>query len=187
MGRTVWVDTGMVEVARGKVLLKSTPLGSCIAIMGYSRETQQGGMAHIMLPGRAPTNVHPKTKYAADAIDVLLERLSNPYGYAGLRIFLVGAGNVLMRSRDTICQDNISSVTDYLNRFGLLVRGFALGGIQRRVAHLDVETGHVSYTEGNLPLRTLYHSCRQHSVENFSHLQPGSEDYDITTDEFVVR
>jgi len=152
MKKIIDVQIGEVEVGRGKVILKSKAIGSCIAVLAYDATKNIGAMAHVMLPGSAPANKEPneRTKYAANAIDAMVSRM----GHLGsknddLEVVLVGAGNVLNRKDDTICKDNIESTLELLRKKHLKVSAQAVGGINRRSASLDVERGIISYSESD--------------------------------------
>ena len=56
---------------------------------------------------------------------------------------------MLDRKNDTVCQTNIDSVSQILKEKDIPVRACALGGTQRRMVRLDVETGTVMYSEGD--------------------------------------
>jgi len=151
MTKTIDVQIGQVEAGRGKVILQSNAIGSCIAIAAYDATRNIGVMAHVMLPGIAPLKkASEKTKYAADAIDAILNKMAR----LGLKtddieVALVGGANVLDREDDTICKDNIESTLELLAKKGLKIRARVVGGTSRRNVSLDVERGIVSYSEGN--------------------------------------
>lgn len=67
----------------------------------------------------------------------------------GIEVCLIGAGNVLQKEDDTICEDNINSVTMILEEKLIPVRVSVLGGYKRKSVFLDVETGSISYKEGD--------------------------------------
>jgi len=150
MKKIIDVGTGGVVVCCRAVVLRAMAIGSCIVIAFYDSETKVAGMAHIMLPDHAPRQSSEKTKYAADAIGqtltLMLESGSNP---DDIEVCLVGAGNVLQKKDDTICADNIKSVTAILAQKSIPIKASVLGGYKRKSIFLDVETGGVSYTEGD--------------------------------------
>ncbi len=152
MKETIDVQIGEVKAERGGVILKSKAIGSCIAIIAYDAVRKIGAMAHIMLPGRAPVHkeASEKTKYAADAIDTLVNQMTRLGSRdKDIGVVLVGGGNVLDRPDDTICRDNIESVLEFCGRRHLKVKAQAVGGTERRSVSLDVEGGIVYYSEGN--------------------------------------
>ncbi len=154
MKNIIDVQIGQVKAGKGKVILQSKAIGSCIAIIAYDPKRNIGSLAHVMLPGRAPADKKPseKMRYAADAIDAMVSKLSHLGSKkVDLEVTLVGGGNVLNRTDDTICKDNIESTLRILKEKGLKARARALGGTDRKSVSLDVERGIVSYTEGDGP------------------------------------
>jgi len=151
MTKTIDVQIGQVEAGRGKVILQSNAIGSCIAIAAYDATKNIGAMAHVMLPGSAPLKkASEKTKYAADAIDAILSKMARLGSKTDdIEVALVGGANVLDREDNSICEDNIESVLELLAKKGLEIRARALGGTNRRSVSLDIERGIVSYSEGN--------------------------------------
>ena len=75
MKRIVNVNTGEVKVSKKDVILKSAAIGSCVVIAAYDKKKKVGSLAHIMLPGKAPKSSEEKTRYAANAIDELIEKI----------------------------------------------------------------------------------------------------------------
>jgi chemotaxis protein CheD len=158
--KVIDIQTGQVKAGRGKVILQSRAIGSCIAIVAYDATKNVGALAHIMLPGRAPARKEfEKTKYAADAIDAILNKMTVLDSKKDdIEVFLIGGGNVLNREDDTICKDNIESVLKLLSEKQLKVRAQAVGGTARRSVSLDVEHGIVSYAEGDGGEKQLWRS-----------------------------
>ncbi|MCK4850863.1 MAG: chemotaxis protein CheD [Phycisphaerae bacterium] len=158
MKKIVDVQIGQVETGKGKVILQSKAIGSCIAIIAYDPTRNIGSLAHVMLPGSAPAGKKPseKTRYAANAIATIVSKVSRLGSRNDdLEVTLVGGGNVLNRADDTICKDNIESTLQLLSKKSLKVRAQAIGGTDRRSVSLDVESGIVSYSEGNGSERQL--------------------------------
>ena len=152
MKKIIDVQIGKVRAERGKVILESKAIGSCIAVVAYDDSKNIGAMAHVMLPGSAPAGKEPgeKTKYAADAIDAIVRMMAHLGSKNGdIDVVLVGGGNVLNREDDTICKDNIESTLEFLEKKHLKVRAQAVGGTNRRSVSLDVEHGIVTCSEGD--------------------------------------
>jgi len=157
MKETVYVSSGEVKVAGKKKILRSTPAGSCIVVAAYDHKKNIGAMAHIMLPGNSPKEGLEKTKYAADAIDEMIKMMTQAGAKkANVETCLAGAGNVLKKEDDTICQANIDSVTSILEEKAIPVRAAALGGTSRRTVCMDVESGCISYIEGDEKEKVLW-------------------------------
>ena len=151
MTKIVDVQIGQVKAGKGKVILQSKAIGSCVAIVAYDAITSIGALAHVMLPGRAPAKKKvEKTKYTANAIDAIVNKMSKLGSKKDdIEVVLVGGGNILNREDDTICKDNIESALKLLSEKQLKVKAQAVGGTARRSVSLDVEHGIVSYAEGN--------------------------------------
>ncbi|MCD6388335.1 MAG: chemotaxis protein CheD, partial [Desulfobulbaceae bacterium] len=152
MEKIVDIQTGAVRAQRGKGILKSSAIGSCIAIAAYDAVASIGAMAHVMLPGSAPADKKnsEKTKYTANAIDTMIGMMTNlGTEKNNIEVVIAGGANVLKRKDDTICKSNIKSTLKILKEKQLHIKAQAIGGTSRRSISLDVENGIVSYTEGN--------------------------------------
>jgi len=160
MEKIINVGTGEVKVGRKGEILKSTAIGSCVVIAAYDSEKNLGVMAHIMLPGRAPKNDYGEsTKYAADAINEMIRMITaKRANVCELDICLVGAGNILKKKDDTICKDNIESITQLLKEKHIPVKAAVLGGTKRKSISLDVESGSIYYSEGDKEEELLWKS-----------------------------
>jgi len=154
---SVDVNSGEVKVDTAGVILRSAAIGSCVVVAAYNLRKKTGAIAHIMLPGRAPQQSLEKTKYAFDAIEQMLNRMFEAgAGMNDIEVCLVGAGNVLQKEDDTICQDNIKSVSTILAEKNIPIRASVLGGTKRKSVFLDVKNGSISYTEGDEKEKTLW-------------------------------
>jgi len=163
MKKTIDAQIGEVRVGGKNTILKSNAIGSCVAVVACDAAAGIGAISHIMLPGAAPEDkkAEEKTRYAANAIDVMLtkmERLGSKNG--NIEIALVGGGNVLNRDDDTICKDNIESVLELLRMKNLKIKAQALGGTCRRSVTLDIESASIFYSESN-DSETLLWKARQ--------------------------
>ena len=159
------VDTGQVKTAVEKGILRSLGIGSCVVVAAYDYRKKIGALAHIMLPGIAPQKSLEKTKYAFDGIEHLLNQMFETEASTDeIVICLVGAGNVLQKSDDTICAANIESVTGILKEKNVSVIASVLGGTKRKSAFLDIENGCIFYTEGDDPVKLLWRPS--HAVQS---------------------
>ena len=151
------VNTGEVKVAVEKGILRSVGIGSCVVVAAYNLRRKIGGMAHIMLPGNAPQQSLEKTKYAFDGIEQLLNQMFEVGANMDeTEVCLVGAGNVLQKEDDTICDANIESVASILKEKNISVMVSALGGTKRKSVFLNVEDGSISYAEGDKKEKILW-------------------------------
>lgn len=151
------VNTGEVKAAVEKGILRAIGIGSCVVVVAYALRGKIGGMAHIMLPGIAPQQSLEKTKYAFDGIEQLLNQMFETGASTDeIEVCLVGAGNVLQKEDDAICDANIESVTGILKEKSIPVMVSALGGTKRKSVFLDVEDGSISYTDGDEKEKKLW-------------------------------
>jgi chemotaxis protein CheD len=151
MREIVDVNTGQIKIGMEKMVLRSLAIGSCVVISAYDLEKGCGGLAHVMLPGRAPlkSSESEKTKYAADAIDELIYLLKKAKsGILDIVVCLVGAGNVLKKKDDTICRSNIESISQILKQKNIPITAAVLGGTKRKSVFFDIDKAYITYTEG---------------------------------------
>jgi chemotaxis receptor (MCP) glutamine deamidase CheD len=160
MKKVIDVNTGEVKGCNDSSVLRSVAIGSCIAIVAYSSGDKAGAIAHVMLPGKAREATDEKTRYAIDAVDELICILGE-FGVdqSDIEVCLVGAGNVLEKEDDTICDSNIRSVNEIMKEKNIHVRASVLGGVKRKSVLMDVAAGKVSYTEGNGRETFLWQAC----------------------------
>ncbi len=157
MEKIVYVNSAEVVIGTGETILKSSPIGSCIVVAAYDSKKRIGAMAHIMLPGHAPEQSSEKTKYAADGIEEMLNQMLKIGSNANnIEVCLVGAGNVLQKEDDTICKDNIKSVTAILAEKNIPVRASVLGGTERKSVFMNIGNETISYTEGDEKEKVLW-------------------------------
>ena len=178
MEKIIDIQTGAVRAQRGKGILKSSAIGSCIAIAAYDAVENIGAMAHVMLPGTAPADKKnsEKTKYAANAIDTLIGMMIDlGTKKDNIEVVIAGGANVLKKSDDTICESNIKSTLEILKEKQLHIKEQAIGGTSRRSISLDVENGIVSYTEGNNCEMQLWRSQKT-TKHPFGSTGPGKVD-----------
>ena len=156
MKNFVDVSTGQLKVTTDDVILRSIAIGSCVVIVAYDSKQNMGALAHVMLPGRAPTGksstgkIVEKTRYAADAIDELIKQMRAAGSeLVDIETVLVGGGNILQKKDDTVCQNNIQSTISLLEQKNIPIKAAVLGGTRRKGVFLDVASGCVSYTEGD--------------------------------------
>ena len=151
MKEIIDVSTGEVKRGNSNDIMVSNGIGSCIVVAAIHLEKCIGGMAHIMLPGKATIKANQnKTKYAEDAIEELLHILEiENNDTSQMKVCLIGAGNVLNHPDDRICTSNIESLLPLLKELKIEISALSLGGNMRRSVRFDVESGVVHFTEGD--------------------------------------
>jgi len=148
----IFVTTGSFTVGSKKGILNSGPLGSCIACIAYDSTAKIGGLAHIMLPGKFPENgkKENENRYTENIITNLLAELEKLGSTkATLKICLVGGANVLKRKDNNIANEVVESVLKTIKKKELTLKKTSLGGYERRVVTIDINTGIVSASIGD--------------------------------------
>ena len=157
MDNIIDVSTGEVKVGRDNSILVSNAIGSCIAVVAIDTEQKVGGIAHVMLAGKAPDTERVKTKYAFNAIEVLFRKMGiKDTNGINLKVFVAGGGNVLQLKDDNVCNENIKSTIEALKNKGIFITNKAVGGTERRTIRLDIENEVLYYSEGNGPEEILW-------------------------------
>ena len=149
--KIIYVQTGEVKAGTKDEILRSSAIGSCVVVAAYDSKAQIGGLAHIMLPGKAPENTnYQKTRYADDAIEDLINKMNlNGAEDKNIELCLAGGANVLKNENDSIAPNNINSVLEILKNKKYKIRAESVGGMKRRSASLNIETGCLNYTIGD--------------------------------------
>ncbi|MEA1972476.1 MAG: chemotaxis protein CheD [Candidatus Cloacimonadota bacterium] len=158
MEKIIYVSTGKIEVSAKNVVLKTSPLGSCIAVIAYDKTTKIGGIAHIMLPDKSPTeDKAEENKYAENAIENLLNKLKSIGSKkANIETCLVGGANVLRKENDTTADNLIFSIFEIIKQKNLNIKRTSLGGYERRTANLHLRSGVVTFTLGDKSEEELF-------------------------------
>lgn len=162
MVKTVDIKTGEAGVLAGCGELATTAVGSCVAVAAFDKTNRAGGLAHVMLPGRAPANAPDSLRYADDAMDELLRMMDRTGSRKkDIQLCIAGGANVLDRPDDTICELNIASVTSAARRHGLLILARSLRGRERRRIRFELESGSVYCALGDGPEKLLWRWRKQ--------------------------
>ena len=158
MKEIITVFTGEVKTGDTTVDLKSSPIGSCVVVVLFDEKSKTGGMAHIMLPGKAPEKEDViYGRYAANAIDILINELTaRGLSPERLKAVVAGGGNVLKRTNDTIGTDNLVSVNRLLKEYKIEVVAESVKGTERKTVRFDTDQGIIFYTKGDGQEKVLY-------------------------------
>jgi chemotaxis receptor (MCP) glutamine deamidase CheD len=124
--------------------------------MFYDKTLLCGGMAHVMLPGVASKSEGAE-RYAVNAISDLLKQMNNlGANLENIECCLIGGANVLRKPDDSLVKSIINSVLEEVDNLEIPVRKSSLGGSLRQIANLQIETGTVSYSQGDGKLEVFY-------------------------------
>lgn len=140
----IGMGEGVVLKAPGVISVEA--LGSCVALALYDINRRIGGIAHIMLPNSDNGNISCTPYQCADtAITTLLKELRN----AGAHIQdivakMVGGSQMFpfyFGVRQSIGEDNITSIMHLLKREGIPLTGKDIGGDYGRSVEFHLNSG----------------------------------------------
>jgi len=166
MKEVVTVFTGEIKTSNQDADLKSSPIGSCVVVVLFDENCSFGGMAHIMLPGKAPEkeDVIPG-KYAHNAIRQLIDELTaHGMQQEKLKAVVVGGGNVLKRENDTIGIDNLESVSQQLTDYKIEVVARSVMGTERKSVRFDIKNRIIYCSKGDGSEKELYHVLKNSQI-----------------------
>jgi len=129
----------------------ATLLGSCVSITLWHPQHRQGGMCHILLPGRQRAPGHPPDgRFADEAVEMFISALrARGVPLDGCQVKLFGGGNMFAGSRAAgldVGRRNIEAARLALARHRLTVMAEDVGGNSRRRLHMDLSSGQVKLT-----------------------------------------
>jgi len=155
--QVVQVNTGEVEILQGNGMLRAPGIGSCVVAAVFDPAGRVGAMAHVMLPGKSESSSHRRNRYAVDAMSDLYSKMAAAgVDTSGLKICLVGGGNVLGESYTSPGPAVIQTVYAELRSRGGEIVASELGGLLRRTCSLYVPQGRVMFSEGDSGSRMLW-------------------------------
>lgn len=145
------ININMAEMAVGKehTRIRTSSLGSCVAIVLYDATTQVGGMAHIMLPSRddKPADVIDEfsAKYADEAVDKLIFEIEKLGGKKEcLKAKLVGGAKmfrILSGDNFGVGYRNAEAARIRLKVLNIPIEAEDIGGTVGRAADFNIGNG----------------------------------------------
>lgn len=161
MKEVIYTNTGEVKSGGAGIILNSGAIGSCVVIIAYDSSKKTGIMAHIMLPGKAPSENHPMpTRYAANAIEEIVSHFAPGTDTKTMAVCIIGGANVLKRVFDTIGEDNLKSIENLLREKQISVLAKSVGGFERRTTFFDIENACVYFTVGDSKQQILWQAAK---------------------------
>lgn len=150
------VGIAEVKAGRSPETLAIYGLGSCVGVALYDRESQNGGLAHVMLPSSAQSaRVGQVGKYADTAVDFLVDELGRRGSPRGrLAAKLVGGANMfktLVSHPVSIGARNGIAARERLWKFSIPIIGEDLGGEAGRTIEFSLADGRIRIKKMNQP------------------------------------
>jgi chemotaxis protein CheD len=139
------IAIGQIGVAKGEGILR-TFVGSCVALVLYSKRHRAVGVAHVMLPA-AEGRVAAPGKYADTAVAETLRRLTDLVGDTDIACtakLIGGATMFTFQSGTPIGDQNVLALQALLGDLGIEIVGRLCGGRHGRRVAVDAATGTVT-------------------------------------------
>jgi chemotaxis protein CheD len=150
--QTIPVGLGEVAVTRADAVepLVAHGLGSCIALCLFDPVSKVAGLAHIVLPGKDPTD-KPNGKFAGSALPALIDKLVRAGGPKDPRRYharIAGGAHVLniggTGSLPRIGDKNAEAVKAVLAEASVPIKGEHVGGGKGRTVWFHPrDNGHI--------------------------------------------
>ena len=138
----------VVKVSRQHPVVLKTTLGSCVGIILADRQNAVFGLAHVMLPEKAPNDETPG-KYADSAVPALAGLMAQRAGGASGRLeaFLVG-GAAMFETGGSLLSDigsrNVKAAQQAVRRLDIPVVFDDTGGSCGRTVLFDCQRAELS-------------------------------------------
>ena len=139
------IAIGQIGVAKGEGILR-TFVGSCVALVLYSKRHRAVGVAHVMLPAAEGRAAAPG-KYADTAVAETLRRLTDLVGDTDIACtakLIGGATMFTFQSGTPIGDQNVLALQALLGDLGIEIVGRLCGGRHGRRVAVDAATGTVT-------------------------------------------
>jgi chemotaxis protein CheD len=139
------IAIGQIGVAKGEGILR-TFVGSCVALVLYSKRHRAVGVAHVMLPAAEGRAAAPG-KYADTAVAETLRQLVDLVGDTDIACtakLIGGATMFTFQSGTPIGDQNVLALQALLGDLGIEIVGRLCGGRHGRRVAVDAATGTVT-------------------------------------------
>lgn len=145
--RVVHVGIADMKIVEAPQIIRTSGLGSCVAVIIFDQEKQLAGLAHIMLPDSTMAKGGPinKAKFADTAVKELIDRLLRK-GLFPQRLQAKICGGAEMfdftnkRNLLRIGERNIEAVRKSLSLFKVRIVAEDVGGKSGRSVEFNPET-----------------------------------------------
>lgn len=141
------VGIGEYALAGGTDKLVIYGLGSCAALVLYAAGSRRAGLAHVLLPGKAPASQRPSelpAKFAEDALDLLLQGLGRS---ENLRAAIVGGAHLFQAegpAEKRVGNRNVESLREGLQHRSIPLVWEDTGGEMGRTVCVELPSCHIS-------------------------------------------
>lgn len=154
--RDIPVNMGQYVVAAAPARLVAV-LGSCVGVALFDRRLRLGGLAHVVLPDGGHGTDNVPGKYAATAVEALVEAIEQRGARAGgLVAKIAGGASILGRADEPqLGEANVAAVLEALEAARIEVVGRHIGGTKGRRVVLDCASGDYHVNTVGMPPAVL--------------------------------
>jgi chemotaxis protein CheD len=146
------IEVGMADfaVAKGRFILESKGIGSCVVTCLYDSAQKIGALCHVMLPTH-PGNLDLNLRRFADtALPLVFEELEHMgSGHEHLVAHIIGGASMFSHPDpfiSTIGEQNLMAVRDILTKQAVSIKSTAVGGNKGRSVTFFLDSGEVIVT-----------------------------------------
>ncbi len=130
--RVLSLVVGECVVSQEPDVVITTTLGSCIATCLFDSEFGIGGMNHFLLADSPDDRLSASARYGSAAMEQLINRLLSRTGRRDRLRAKIFGGGAISGFNNTVGNNNIEFVMNYLALEGIPAIGWDVGGTQAR-------------------------------------------------------
>jgi chemotaxis protein CheD len=140
------VNVAEFVVVRGKGIIATCGLGSCVAVALYDARSRTAGLAHVLLPDNESSRTRDRpAKFATTAVPLLLEAMRRSGSVGGTVAKIVGGasmfGTLLSSGGVNMGERNTEAVRRALAAAEVPLLAEDVGGDHGRSVYFDVSSG----------------------------------------------
>lgn len=145
--QVVNVGIADMKIVKAPQIIRTSGLGSCVAVIIFDQEKQLAGLAHIMLPDStmAKDTTMNRAKFADTAVKELIDQLLRKGSFPQRLQAKISGGAEMFHFTDKkdylrIGKRNIEAVRKYLSFFKVSIVAEDVGGDRGRSVEFDPKT-----------------------------------------------
>jgi chemotaxis protein CheD len=161
MTNKIKVGISDFKVSKSPDVLMTLGLGSCVGIAIYDKESQIGGLSHIMLPDSTFFNnkeLKPE-KFADLAIPLMVSKITNGKSNKSLVAKIAGGASMFnfsdLNMSSNIGERNVLAVKQKLKEMGIPILASHTGGNIGRTMLVNLDTFEINIMTANKEITKL--------------------------------
>jgi len=116
-------------------------LGSCIALILFDKKNRICGMSHVLLPkSQKNKDIKFPHKYGDLSVKYLIiELIEGGAQQELINAIIIGGSKIFDLPNNFIGEENIHSITDELDKYGIKIIKKSIGGMQGRIVNFNTQ------------------------------------------------